>query len=133
MQPQAPMNTQTPSMPPLPPPLLHQSPEDSVGQPFCVVLTNSRISRCQGCRGQIDHKCEQVVLQHKEHVLFQNPHTGRWQMSRDLRNTYYHARLNCVATKHPDFSPREILVGAVKDSLNLSALNLLKAEFGLLL
>ena len=110
MQPQVPINTYTPSMnfdvpmstqtpmQPLPPPLLHQSPERSVGQPFRVVLTNSRISRCQGCRGQINHNYDQIVLQHKEHVLFQNPHTGRWQMSRDLRNTYYHARLNCVAT-----------------------------------
>lgn len=144
MQPQVPINTYTPSMylevpmssqtpmQPLPPPLLHQSPERSVGQPFRVVLTNSRISRCQGCRGQINHNYDQIVLQHKEHVLFQNPHTGRWQMSRDLRNTYYHARLNCVATKHPDFTPGEIQIGAVKDSLNLAALNLLRAEFGLL-
>lgn len=145
MQPQVPANTYTPSMhleapistqtamQPLPPPLLHQSPERSVGQPFRVVLTTSRISRCQGCRGQINHNYDQIVLQHKEHVLFQNPHTGRWQMSRDLRNTYYHARLNCVAIKHPDFTPGEIQMGAVKDSLNLSALNLLRAEFGLLI
>ena len=75
---------------------------------------------------------DQIVLQHKEHVLFQNPHTGRWQMSRDLRNTYYHARLSCVATKHLDFSPGELQVGDVKDSLNLYALNVLRQEFGLL-
>ena len=59
---------------------------------------------------------------------------------RDMRVTVVHgcfleiesARLNCVATKHPDFTPDEIQIGAVKDSLNLSALDLLRAEFGLL-
>ena len=42
-----------------------------------------RISRCQGCRGKIDHTLDDLVIQHKEHVLFQNPHTGRWEMSHD--------------------------------------------------
>ena len=27
-----------------------------------------------------------IVLQHKEQVLFQNPRTGNWQMSKELRN-----------------------------------------------
>ena len=64
-----------------PPPLVHQSPgsSSSVGQPFCVMFLNARISRCQGCRGQIEQGCpspHDIVLQHKEHVLFQNPNTG---------------------------------------------------------
>ena len=104
-----------------------------MGQPFRVVFSNSRISRCQGCRGQIDHNCDRIVLQHKEHVVFQNPHTGRWQMSQELRNTYYHARLACLTTKHPDFTPCEIDLGAVEDSLDVPSLNALKEEFGLLL
>ena len=52
-------------------------------------------------------------------------------MSWDLRNTYYHARLSCVAM-HLDFSQGELQVGDVKDSLNLYALNVLRQEFGLL-
>ena len=85
MQPQVPINTYTPSMnfdvpmstqTPMQPPLLHQSPERSVGQPFRVVLTNSRISRCQGCRGQINRNYDQIVLQHKEHVL-----STHWSMA----------------------------------------------------
>ena len=136
MQPQFPqsLHFNTPSMQPAPPPLYHQSPERFVGQPFRVVFSNARISRCQGCRGQIDHNCDPIVLQHKEHVLFQNPRTGRWQMSRELRNTYYHVRLTCLTMKHPHFTPsKEIEVGAVKESLNQSSINVLRAEFGLIL
>ena len=128
IQPQ-PSNTQ--SM--LPPPLYHQSPEQSVGQPFRVVFSNSRISKCQGCRGQIDHNSDQIVIQHKEHVLFQNPHTGRWQMSRELRNTYYHTRLACLTLKHPNFSPCEIQLGVVEKSLDPASLHVLRTEFGLIM
>ena len=127
----------------LPPPLLHLPPspspasvahESSVGQPFQLVFLNARISRCQGCRGQIEQKLSSpwdIVLQHKEHVLFQNPRTGIWQMSRDLRNTYYHPRLQCIARKHPEFSSSEIKVSEnVKDKLSSTHLKYLTTEFG---
>ena len=39
----------TPSVRPPPPPLYQQPLECSVGQPFRVVFSNSRISRCQRC------------------------------------------------------------------------------------
>ncbi len=109
-----------------PPPLYHpsRSPQHSVGQPFRILFSNflfsnSRISRCQGCRGKIDHTHDDLVIQHKEHVLFQNPHTGgshtgRWEMSHDLRNTYYHA---CVTLKHP---PAELIM--VKNCFSLVSL-----------
>ena len=73
-----------------PPPLVHVSPQSSlqaspgssssVGQPFHLMFHNARISRCQGCHGQIQQGCSSphdVIFQHKEHVLFQNPGTGR--------------------------------------------------------
>ena len=82
--------------------------------------------------GMEDHSSSTSKGNGHGYLLFQNPHTGRWQMSPDLRNTYYHARLCCVATKHPDFSAGELQVGDVKDSLNLYALNVLRQEFGLL-
>ena len=49
------------STPSQPPPLVHVSPGSSyspgstlsVGQPFHLMFLNARISRCQGCRGQI--------------------------------------------------------------------------------
>ena len=116
---------------PAPPPLIHFSPKGSshytpsqssvqqlpssssvqgmsadspVGQPFCVIFLNAQILRCQGCRGKIEQgqaSPEGVVLQHKEYVLFQNPRTGSWQMSKNMRNTYYHPQLNCVSRTHP--------------------------------
>ena len=81
--------------------------------------------------GMEDHSSSTSKGNGHGYLLFQNPHTGRWQMSTDLRNTYYHARLSCVATKHPNFSAGELQVD-VKDSLNLYALNVLRQEFGLL-
>ena len=127
-----------------PPLLLHLSPQSSsqispgpsssVGQPFCLMFHNAKISRCQGCRGQIQ-SCSSpydIILQHKEHVLFQNPHSGNWQMSRDLRNTYYHAKLQCLTSKHPDFHSSEIIVSHyMKERLNHAHIYFLQEEFGL--
>ena len=48
-----------------------------------------------------------LVLQHKEQVLFQNPKTGNFQLSYDLRNVYYHARFECVRRKYPTFNGRQ--------------------------
>lgn len=119
-----------------PPPLLHFSPgSSSVGQLFYIVFLNSRISRCQGCRGQIVQGLpspHDIVIQHKEHVLFQNPNTGNWQLSKDLRNTYYHPRFGCISVKHPDFSSSELKISAeVRCKLLPSHFTLLNAEFGL--
>ena len=65
------------------------------------MFLNARI-RCQGCRGRIDEGLWQPwwycpsTQRHLEHVLFQNPRTGNWHMSKDLRNTYYHPVLLIV-------------------------------------
>jgi len=59
------------------------APDSSVGQPFCVMFLNARISKCQGCRGTIEQGQSSpgdIVLQHKEYVLFQNPRTGSWHV-----------------------------------------------------
>ena len=80
---------------------------------FWVVLLSGNISHCQGCLGKIlrssDGKVlpppDDLVLQHKEQVLFNNPKTGMCQLSRDYRNVYYHARLSCVKQKFPAFQP----------------------------
>ena len=37
-----------------------------------------------------------IVLQHKERVLFLNPNTGVYQLSCDYHNVYYHAQKSCV-------------------------------------
>ena len=156
-------NTVNFSTPP-PPPLLHFSPvsaknsiqpqsfvqqshspssiqstasDSSSGQPFYVMFLNARISRCQGCRGRIEQgkpSPADIVLQHKEHVLFQNPRTGDWQMSKDLRNTYYHPLMGCIARPHPGFSSSEIEVrDDVRKRLNHTHLSHLNGEFGLVL
>lgn len=69
---------------------------------FGVMFVSGNISRCQGCLGKISRAAngkplpppDDIVLQHKEQVLFQNPKTGIFQLSYDLRNVYYHARFS---------------------------------------
>ena len=75
---------------------------------FWLVVLGGNISRCQGCSGKIFKSLpppEDIVLQHKEQVLFQNPNTGSYQLSREHRNVYYHAQLSCVLRKFPTFKP----------------------------
>ena len=99
-----------------PQPSASTSPSPSVIDPnylFWVVLLSGNISRCQGCLGKISRSSDgkvlpppdDLVLQHKEQVLFNNPKTGMYQLSRDYRNVYYHARLSCVKRKFPTFQP----------------------------
>ena len=44
-----------------------------------------------------------MCVQHKEYVLLKNPHTGMHQMSKDRRNVYYHATLDCLRQKYLAF------------------------------
>ena len=81
---------------------------------FWLMFVSGNISRCQGCSGKILRNSvgkplpppEDLILQHKEQVLFQNPNSGVYQMSREHRNVYYHARLSCVQQRFPSFSPQ---------------------------
>ena len=52
---------------------------------------------------------DDLVLQHKEQVMFQNPKTGNFQLSCDLRNVYYYARMACVRRKYPTFNGQQHL------------------------
>ena len=36
--------------------------------------------------------------------MFQNPRSGIYQLSKDLRNIYYHANKLCVMAKSPNFN-----------------------------
>ena len=80
---------------------------------FWVVFVGGNISRCQGCSGKIMRDSNgkplpppnDLVMQHKEQVLFNNPKTGVFQLSSEHRNVYYHARLSCVKQKFPSFIP----------------------------
>ena len=79
---------------------------------FWVKIVSGNISRCQGCSERIIRGADgkplsppdDLVLQHKEQLMFQNPKTGNFQLSHDLRNVYYHARFDCVRRKYPTFN-----------------------------
>lgn len=75
------------------------------------MFLSGNISRCQGCNSQIKKASDgrvlpppdDLVVQHKEQVMFQNPHSGTFQLSREYRNVYYHPRLQCIRKKFPNF------------------------------
>ena len=70
------------------------------------------ISRCNGCKGKICRDVnkkllppDDIVLGHKEFVVFQNPNSGIFEQSREKRNVYYHPWLTCIAPHFRDFNP----------------------------
>ena len=79
---------------------LHQS-HSQPRNPFWIVFVKGNISRCGGCgirnmpteAGTPHPAPDDICLQHKEYVMFENPHTGLMQWSHDLRNVYHHAYL----------------------------------------
>ena len=84
---------------------------------FWVMFVCGNISRCKGCSGRIlkapNNKPlpppDDLVIQHKEHVLFQNPKSGMFQLSHDLRNVYYHPHMKCIQQVFPLFHPTQHL------------------------
>ena len=64
------------------------------------------ISRCNGCKNKIGQLPPpgDIVLQHKKWVIFLNPNTEVYQLSRDHLNVYYHALTACVYPHFNDFS-----------------------------
>ena len=52
---------------------------------------------------------DDLVLQHKEQVMFQNPKTGNCQLSCNLSNVYYYACMVCVSRKYPKFNGQRYL------------------------
>ena len=72
----------------------HQQLESSNTNVFWLMFVKGNISRCTGC-GQRTLRGEDgrprpppynLCLQHKEYVMFENPHTGRHQLSSEHRN-----------------------------------------------
>ena len=76
-----------------------------VQAPFWICFVKGNISRCNGCKRRIGRlpPLEDIVLQHKEKVLLLNPHTGNYQLSRDLHNVYHHTLKDCVCAHFNDF------------------------------
>ena len=108
---------------------------------FWVTLVCGNISRCQGCANKILRDAngkplpppDDIVLQHKEQVLFNNPNTGLFQLSKDYRNVYYHARKSCVCRKYPTFQPilHCRINGQTLQVLKQTHLDYLAKEFGI--
>ena len=128
----------------IPPPELSQQHEQRpiIESPFWVAFVFGNVSRCNGCKGRIrrapDNRPlpppDNLVLGHKEYIVFSNPRTGRFEQSRDKRNVYYHPWKTCIIPNFVNFDPREHLVIAddVKSKLLPSHMELLSFEFGVL-
>ena len=75
---------------------------------FWVMVISGNISHCQDCSGKIlqgesGKPLYDLVVQHKEHVLFQNPRSRTFKLSREFRNVYYHPRLSYIRNKISSF------------------------------
>ena len=74
---------------------------------FWLQFVKGNILRCNGCgkrnlRGEDGKPMpppHDLCVQHR----VCNPHTGKYQMSKDLRNVYYHVAVTCIKQKNPDF------------------------------
>ena len=98
------------------------------------MFVRGNISRCNGCKKRnlrtpeaaLHLPPDDLCLQHEEFVLFENPHTGLHQLSKDLRNVYYHARQQCVGEQ-----AKIIVQGDIRAKLNTVHMHHLMHEFGL--
>lgn len=108
---------------------------------FLVMMLSGNISCCQGCSGKIlqgggvaSHYCHLMTwLCSIKNVLFQNPKSGIFQLSRELRSVYYHPCLSCILSKFPSFQAGQQL-GISKEALcKLSAIHKdhIAKEFGI--
>lgn len=114
-----------------------------VDTPFWVVFIFGNISRCNGCKGRISRgenrkvlpPPDDIVLGHKEFVVFQNPRSGNFEQSREKRNVYYHPWKTCIAPNFSDFRPTEHIAipDAVKEKLLPVHRYLITKEFGVML
>jgi len=97
----------------LSPPLTSDVERTDVESPFWLCFVRGNISRCNWCKGRIargpDKKPlpppDDLVMRHKENVVFLNPNTGVYQCSREPRNVYYHPWKTCIAPHFKDFLP----------------------------
>ena len=122
--------------------LAQMNQEKKIDDPFWVVHLAGNISRCCGCKGKIVRDSElqrmahipsDVVIQHEEFVLFQNPNTGVFQLSREKRNVYYHFQKSCILKQWATFEPRSHLKvsHAVLHKLTDAHHKYLQTEFGI--
>lgn len=94
-----------------------------------------------GCKGKICRDVnkkllpppDDIVLGHKEYVVFQNPNSGIFEQTREKRNVYYHPWLTCIAPYFSNFDPRHHII--ISDSVKMKLLpqhcECLQREFGI--
>ena len=126
---------------PSPSVLVQPAPKIDPNYLFWVMFLVGNISRCQGCGGKIERGPDgkvlpppnDLVLQHKERVICQNPRSGNFQLSCDLRNVYYHPRLLCLQRKFSAFQPKEHIRASnlVFARLTSKHIDHLKTEFAI--
>ena len=104
-----------------------------VDTPFWMVFIFGNVSRCNGCKGRIsrgeDKKPlpppDDIVLGHKEYIVYHNSKTGNFEQSREKRNVYYHPWRTCIAPNFCDFDPTQHII--VPDSVRGKLLTVYKA------
>lgn len=114
-----------------------------VDSPFWVAFLFGNVSRCNGCKGKISRQInnkplpppDDLILGHKEYVIFLNPKSGRFEQSWDKRNVYYHPRKACIVPNFSDFDAvKHIQVNSeVQSKFTIDHLQHLRNEFGIVI
>ena len=109
--------------------------------PFWVCFIFGNVSRCHGCKGRISRSenksplppPDDIVLGHKEHVVYQNARSGRFEQSLDKRNVYYHPWRSCIVPNFANFNAilHINMYPTVRSQLLPQHKSLLWQEFGL--
>lgn len=103
----------------------HPEPSSSVKGQFTLKFINSRISKCQGCKGLIRSPGTSLPL--PPHDLIVSRLECRPYMTPDKTvkvpktpsNAHYHLRVECLMAADPGFIPRQLVVPEdVKDKLS---------------
>lgn len=95
-----------------------------VDTPFWLVFIFGNVSRCNGCKGRISRGEDKkplpppndIVLGHKEYIIYQNSKSENFEQSRDKRNVYYHPWKTCIAPYFCNFDPCQHI--SVPDSVS---------------
>ena len=111
-----------------------------VDSPFWLVFIFGNVSRCNGCKGRIVRDAnkkplpppDDIILGHKEYIVFHNPRSGNFEQSREQRNVYYHPWRTCIAPHFFNFDAQQhiMITDPVKAKLTSMHKDFLLREFG---
>jgi hypothetical protein len=121
------------------PPCVNRSPElgpPSVRGRFTLKFINSRISKCQGCKGLLRSPGTPLPLPPHDLIVSRlecRPYTTPEKVVKvptTPSNAHYHLRMECLTATDPEFNPRSLVVPEeLKEKLSIQHKALLSSFY----